>query len=94
MPVAFVILAFFVWAFFGLLTMALACAAHDREEFPRVDASPHAREEFLRVDASPQARRPVVDRRYIEVELARGQRLRSRAGWVGGSSSVASLAPH
>jgi hypothetical protein len=79
MPVAFVILALFVWAFFGLLTMALARAAHDREEF--------------RVDARPQARRPVVDRRYVEVELARGRRLRSRAGWVGSSSSVASL-PH
>ena len=79
MPVAFVILAFFVGTF--LLTMALARAAHDREE-------------FLRVDARPQARRPVVNRRYIEVELARGQRLRSGAGWMGGSRSVASLLPH
>ena len=35
MPVAFVILAFFVGAFLGLLTMALACAAHDGEEFRR-----------------------------------------------------------
>jgi hypothetical protein len=78
MPVAFVILAFFVGAFLGLLTTALACAAHEREEFHRVDAG----------------RRPVVDRRYIEVELARRQRLRSRAGWVGGSNSVATLAPH
>jgi hypothetical protein len=71
MPVGFVILAFFVGGFVGLLTMALACAAHDGEE-------------FLRVDARRRARRPVVDRRYIEVELARRQRLRSHAGWVGG----------
>jgi hypothetical protein len=78
MPVVFLILSFCAGAFLGLLTMSLACAAHDREEFRRVDAG----------------RRPVVDRRYIEVELARRQRLRSRAGWVGGSSSVASLAPH
>jgi hypothetical protein len=83
MLVAFVILAFFLGAFLGLLTMALACAAHDREE-----SLP------LRVDAGRRARRPVVDRRYIEVEIARRQRLRSRAGWVGGSSSVASLGPH
>lgn len=80
MRVAFVILAFFVVAFFGLLMMALARAAHDREE--------------VLVDARPRARLPVVDRRYIEVELARGQRLRSRAGWVGGSSSVAGLGPY
>jgi hypothetical protein len=66
MPVAFLILSFSAGAFLGLLTMSLACAAHDREEFGRVDAG----------------RRPVVDRRYIEVELARRQRLRSRAGWV------------
>ena len=33
MPVAFVILAFFVGAFLGSLTMALACAAHDGDEF-------------------------------------------------------------
>jgi hypothetical protein len=50
----------------------------------------HDREEFRQVDAG----RHPVDRRYIEVELARRQRLRSRAGWVGGSSRVASLAPH
>ena len=81
MLVAFVILAFFLGAFLRVLTMALACAAHDREE-------------SLRVDAGRRARRPVVDRRYIEVEIARRQRLRSRAGWVGGSSSVASLGPH
>jgi hypothetical protein len=81
MPVAFVILAFFVGAFLGLLTTALACAAHDREE-------------LLRVDEGRRARSPVVDRRYIEVELARRQRLGSRAGWVGGSSNVASLGPH
>jgi hypothetical protein len=81
MPVAFVILAFFVGGFLGLLTMGLACAAHDADE-------------RLRVDAGRQARRPVVDRRYIEVERARRQRLRSRAGWVGGSSNVASLGPH
>jgi hypothetical protein len=68
MPVAFVILAFFVGAFLGLLAMALAHAAHDRDE-------------FLRVDAGRRARRPVVDRRYVEVELARRQRLRSPAGW-------------
>jgi hypothetical protein len=80
MPLAFVILAFFVGAFLGLLTFALARTAHDGDE-------------LRRVDARPQARRPVVDRRYIEVELARGQRLRSPAGWVGGSSSVTSL-PH
>ena len=78
MPVAFVILAFFVGGFFGLLTMGLACAAHDADE-------------RLRVDAARQARRPVVDRRYIEVER---QRPRSRGRWVGGRSSVASLAPH
>jgi len=81
MPVAFVILAFFVGAFFGVLTMALACAAHDGEE-------------SLRVDAGHRARRPVVDRRYVEVELARRQRLRSPAGWVGGSSRGASLGRH
>jgi hypothetical protein len=81
MPVAFVILAFFVGGFLGSLTMALACAAHDGEE-------------SLRVDAGRRARRPVVDRRYIEVERARRQRPRSRAGWAGGSSSVASLGPH
>ena len=78
MPVAFVILAFCAGAFLGLLAMSLACVAHDREEFRRVDAG----------------RRPVVDRRYIEVELARRPRLRSRAGWVGGSSSLASSASH
>jgi hypothetical protein len=80
MPVAFVILAFFVGAFLGLLTTALARAAHDGEE--------------LQVDAGRQARRPVVDRRYIEVERARRQRFRSRALWVGGGSSVASLGPY
>ena len=74
-------LAFFVGGFLGLLTTALLSAAHDREE-------------FLPVDAGRRARRPVVDRRYIEVELARRQRLKSRAGWVGGSGSVASLGPH
>jgi hypothetical protein len=78
MPVAFLILSFSAGAFLGLLAMSLACAAHEREEFRRVDAG----------------RRPVVNRRYIEVELARRQRLRSRAGWVGGSNSVATLAPH
>jgi hypothetical protein len=78
MPVALLILSFSAGAFLGLLMMSLACAAHDGEEFRRVDAG----------------RRPLVDRRYIEVELARRQRLRSRAGWVGGNSSVASLAPH
>ena len=76
MPVAFVILALFVGAFLGLITTALACAAHDGEE-------------FLRVDAERQAWRPSVDRRYIEVERARRQPLRSRSRWVGGSSSVA-----
>ena len=80
MEVGFVILAFFVGAFLGVLAIALAHAAHDGDE-------------FLRVDAARRAGRPVVDRRYIEVELARRQRLRSRAGWVG-SSSVASLGPH
>ena len=81
MPVALVILAFSAGAFLGLLAMSLAWAARDGEE-------------SRRVDAGRRARRPVVDRRYIEVELARRQRLRSRAGWVGGSSRVASLAPH
>ena len=76
MPVAFVILAFFVGAFLGLLTMALASAAHRADQ-------------LLRGDAGRQARRPVVDRRYIEVERVRRQRLRSRSRWVGGSSSVA-----
>jgi hypothetical protein len=80
MPVAFAVLAFFVGAFL-FLTLALARAAHDGDE-------------LLRVDAGRPARRPVVDRRYIELERARRQRLRSRAGWVGGSSSVASLGPH
>ena len=32
MAVGFVILAFFVGGFFGSMAMALACAAHDREE--------------------------------------------------------------
>jgi hypothetical protein len=81
MPVAFVILAFFVGGFLVLLAMALACAEDVREE-------------FRRVDAGRRARRPVVDRRYIEVELARRQRLTSRAGWVGGGTGVASLGPH
>lgn len=76
MVVALVGLAFFVGGLLGSIAMALACAAHDREELLRVDAG--------------RARRPVVDRRYIEVELARRQRLRSPAGWVGGSSSLAS----
>jgi hypothetical protein len=66
MPVALVILAFSAGAFIGLLAMSLAWAAHDGEE-------------SLRIDAGRQGRRPVVDRRYIEAELARGQRLRSRA---------------
>lgn len=81
MRVAFVILAFFLGAFLGLLTIALARAAHNGEG-------------FLRVDAGRRARHPAVDRRYNEVELAPRQRLRSRAGWVGGSSSLASLGPH
>jgi hypothetical protein len=33
MPVGFVILAFFVGGFFGAIAMALACAAHDANEF-------------------------------------------------------------
>jgi hypothetical protein len=69
MPVAFVILAFSAGAFVGLLATSLAWSAHDGEE-------------FRRVDTGRQVRRPVVDRRYIEVELARGQRLRSRYGLV------------
>jgi hypothetical protein len=81
MPVVFVILAFFVGAFLGLLTLALARAAHDGDE-------------LLRVAAGRRARRPVVDRRYIQLERARRHRLTSRAGWVGGSSSLASLSPH
>lgn len=81
MPIAFVILALFVGALLELLTMALVCAAHDGEQ-------------YLRVDAERQARRPSVDRRYIELELARSQRPRSRAGWVGGTTSVASFGPH
>jgi hypothetical protein len=66
MVFAFVGLAFFVGGLLGVIAMALACAAHDREE-------------SLRVAAGRRARRPVVDRRYIEVELARRQRLSSRA---------------
>ena len=81
MPVALVILAFSAGAFLGLLAMSLAWAAHDGEE-------------SRRVDAGRRARRPVVDRRYIDVELARRQRFKSRAGWVGGNSSVASLSHH
>jgi hypothetical protein len=77
MPVVFVILAFFVGGFLGLLTLALVRAAHDGDE-------------LLRVAAGRRARRPVVDRRYIELERARGHRLRSRAGWVGGSRRLAS----
>jgi hypothetical protein len=65
MPVAFVILALFVGAFLGLLAMALASAAHDADE-------------LLRVSAGRPARRSVVDRRYVEAELARRQRPRSR----------------
>jgi hypothetical protein len=76
MVIALVGLAFFVGGLLGSIAMALACAAHDREE-------------LRRVDAGRRARRPVVDRRYVEVDLARRLRLRSR-GWVGGSSSVAS----
>jgi hypothetical protein len=69
-------LAFFVGALLGSIAMALACAAHDGEE-------------SLRVDVGRRARRPVVHRRYIEVEPARrprrttgcsaSRRLRSRA---------------
>ena len=33
MPVALVILAFFVGGFLGCIAMALTCAAHRREEF-------------------------------------------------------------
>jgi hypothetical protein len=33
MPVGFVILAFFAGGFFGAIAMALACAAHDHDEF-------------------------------------------------------------
>jgi hypothetical protein len=33
MPVGFVILAFFAGGFFGAIAMALACAAHDADEF-------------------------------------------------------------
>lgn len=67
MPVALVILAFSAGAFLGLLAMSLAWATHDGEE-------------SLRVDAGRHGRRPVVDRRYIELELARRQRpFRSRA---------------
>jgi hypothetical protein len=33
MPVGFVILAFLVGGFLGSIAMALACAAHDRDEF-------------------------------------------------------------
>jgi hypothetical protein len=65
MVFALVGLAFFVGRLLGVIAMALACAADDREE-------------SLRVDARRRARRP-VDRPYIEVELARRQRLRSRA---------------
>ena len=79
MPVAFVILAFSAGAFLGLLAMSLAWAAHDGEE-------------SRRVDAGRRARRPVVDRRYIEVELARRQRLNAATAPLG--SSVASLGPH
>jgi len=71
MPVAFVIFAFFVGAFLGVVAMALACAAHDREE-------------CLRVDAGRRARRPYADGRYVEVELARRQPRRPRATWAGG----------
>jgi hypothetical protein len=71
MPVAFVILAFFVGGFLGVLAMALACAAHDREK-------------FRRVDAGQRVRRPVADGRYVEVELARRQPRRPRATWAGG----------
>jgi hypothetical protein len=66
MVVALVGLAFFVGGLLGSIAMALACAAHDREE-------------FRRVNAGRRARRRVVDRRYVELELARRQRLRSRA---------------
>jgi hypothetical protein len=37
MVVALVGLAFFVGGLLGSIAMALACAAHDREEFLRVD---------------------------------------------------------
>ena len=65
MAVAFVIVALFVGAFLGLLAMALASAAHDADE-------------RLRVYAGRRARLPVVDRRYVEAELAR-RHPRSRA---------------
>ena len=66
MPVALVILAFFVGGLLGLFAMALACAAHDGEQ-------------FRRADARQRAQRPVVDGRYVEVELARRQPRRPRA---------------
>ena len=72
MPVALVILAFFVGGLLGLFAMALACAAHDGEE-------------FRRVDAGRRARRPLADGRYVEVELARRQPRRPRATWAGGT---------
>ena len=80
MLIAFVILAFFLGAFLGLLAMALACAAHDREE-------------FRRVYAGQRARRPVADGRYVDVELARRQPRRPRATRAGSSGRVASLGP-
>jgi hypothetical protein len=80
MPVTFVILAFFVGGFLGVLMMALAYAAHDREEFVGVDAG--------------RARRPVADGRYVEVELARRQPRRPRATRTGWQRNVASLGPH
>jgi hypothetical protein len=78
MPVAFVILALFVGAFVGLLALALACAAHDREV-------------LRRDDAGQRARRPVADGRYVEVELARRQPRRPRATPAGRNGGVASL---
>ena len=78
MPVALVVLAFFVGGLLGLFAMALACAAHNGEE-------------SRRVDPGRRARRSVVDRRYIGVELARRQPRRPRRRGAGWQRSVASF---
>jgi hypothetical protein len=61
MLVGSVILAFLVGGFLGSIAMALAYTTRNGDEVLR------------RINAERRARRPLVDRRYIELERARRQ---------------------
>ena len=63
MLVGSVILAFLVGGLLGSFAMALACATRNGDEM------------FRRTPAERRAWRPVVDRRYIELERARRQQV-------------------